>query len=119
MNEEETLEIKESSEKSSDKIDEESNSQKEDIPETIEEEKKSDDKKITSTIVVEEVISEDKNENDEKIKQKKTDGIPQSMDSIDEIEKIANKNIKFSNETENEKKCKSPSEICNNICLIF
>ena len=119
MNEEETLEIKESSEKSSDKIDEDNNSQKEDIPETIEEEKKSEDKKITNTIVVEEVNSEDKNGNNEEVKQKKTDEIPQSMDSIDEIEKLANKNIKYSIETDNEKKCKNPSEICNNICLIF
>ena len=117
MNEEETLEIKESSEKSSDKIDD-NNSQKEDIPETIEEEKKSEDKKVSSTIVVEEVITEDKNGNNEEIKQKQADEIPQSMDSINEIEKIANKN-KLSIQTDNEKKCRNPSEICNNICLIF
>ena len=119
MNEEETLEIKESSEKSSDKIDEESNSQKEDIPETIEEEKKSEDKKITNTIVVEEVITEDKNGNNKEIKQKKEDEIPQNMDSIEQIEKLANKNIRFALETDNEKKCKNPYEICNTICLIF
>ena len=119
MNEEETLEIKDSSEKSSDKIDEENNSQKEDVPETIEEEKKSEDKKVTSTVVVEEVISEDKNGNDEEINQKKTDEIPQSMDSINEIEKLANNNIKSSLETDKEKKCENPSEICNNICSIF
>ena len=118
MNEEETLEIKESSEKSSDKIDEESNSQKEDIPETIEEEKKSEDKKITNTSVVEE-ITEDKNGNNKEIKQKKVDEIPQNMDSIEEIEKLANKNIRFALETDNEKKCKNPYEICNTICLIF
>ena len=118
MNEEETLEIKESSEKSSDKIDE-NNIQKDDIAETVEEEEKSEEKKVTSTIVVEEVVSEDKNENNQEIKLKQTDDIPQSMDSINAIEKLANQNIKFFIETDDQKKCKSPSEICNGICLIF
>ena len=50
---------------------------------------------------------------------KKTDEIPQSIDSTNEIEKLARQNIKFSIEEDNDKNCKNPSEICDEICLIF
>ena len=111
MNEVEKLDGKESPEKSSDKMDDDN--QKEDNAETIEEEHKSKDKNI------EDVIMEEKDEDNEETKKKETNEIPQSTDSIQEIEKLARENIKKSIKTDNEKKCKNLDDICNYICSIF
>ena len=70
-------------------------------------------------IKVKDIILEDEDESDEEGKEIEIDEIPQSIDSINEIEKLARQNIKFSIEEDNEKNCKNPSGICNTICLIF
>ena len=111
MNDVEKLDGKESSEKSSDKMDD--YNQKDDIAETIEEEHKTKEKKI------EDVILEEKDENNEETKQKETIEIPENMDSTKEIEKLVRENIKNSIKADNEKKCKNLDELCNNICSIF
>ena len=115
---EEELEIKISVEEAPHEIEENTNL-KENITDTIKEEQNPEDKKITSTIIVEEINSEDKDGNKEEIKLKKVDEIPQNMDYTNEIENLESKNIKFAVETEKEKKCNNPGDICNNICLIF
>ena len=111
MNEVEKLDVKESPEKNSDKIDDDN--QKDNIAETIEEEQKTKDKKK------EDVILEEIGENNEETRQKETTEIPQSIDSTKEIEKLARENIKKSIKADNEKKCKNLDELCNNICFIF
>ena len=115
MNEETKLDEKNFSEINFYKIN--NNNKNYGISETIEKEKKPKIKKFFE-IKVKDIILEDKDESDEEGKQYETDEIPLSIDSINEIEKLASQN-KFSIEEDNDKICKNPSGICNTICLIF
>ena len=119
MNEEKELKGKDSSEKISYKINN-NNNPNDGIVKTIEEEQKPKSKKFF-IIKVKDIIFEDNDESDEEGKEIGTDEIPQSIDSTNEIEKLARQNIKFSIEEDedNEKNCENPSGICNTICLIF
>ena len=117
MYEKEELNGKDSSEKISYKMNN-NNNPNDGIAETIEEEQKPKNKKFFC-IKVKDVILEDEDESDEEGKETETDKIPQSIDSINEIEKLARQNIRFSIEEDNEKNCKNPSGLCNTICLIF
>ena len=118
MNENKELDQKDSSEKISYIINN-NNNPNDDTSEAIEEEQKPKIKKFFN-IKVKDVIFEDKEESDEEGKQNEMDEIPQSIDSTNEISKLARQNIKFSIEEEdNDNICKNPSEICNIFCLIF